>query len=143
MRLEKNFEVDRPTDFASRVASRDETLISLFADSKTEIVESQGNQRTTQTHYNALGREGVATFHFHFLPDGRISFEKICDGNVWQELSGTVSFEKRGKGTQVTLKMVGRTKALVPEFAIRAPMRDQIEQMASSLRACIESAEAD
>jgi hypothetical protein len=141
VRLEKNFEVDRPPEFASRIASRDETLISLFAESKTEIVESEGNRRTTRTHYQALGREGVATFHFHFLPDGRISFEKICDGNVWQELSGNVSFKKRGNGTQVTLKMVGRTKALVPEFAIRAPMRDQIEQMASSLRACIEASE--
>ncbi len=142
MRLEKNFEVDRRPGFASRVASRDETLISLFADAKTEIVEREDNRRTTRTHYRALGREGVATFHFHILPDGRISFEKICDGNVWQELSGTVSFEKRGNGTQVALKMVGRTKALVPEFAIRAPMRDQIEQMASSLRACIEAADA-
>ena len=142
MRLEKNFEVDRPTDLASRIASRDETLISLFADTKTEIVERDGNRRTTRTHYHALGREGIATFHFDFLPDGRISFEKVCDGKVWQELSGTVSFEKRGNGTQVTLRMVGRTKALVPEFAIRAPMRDQIEQMASSLRACIEASEA-
>jgi hypothetical protein len=52
-----------------------------------------------------------------------------------------VLFEKRGAGTQVTLKMVGRTKSLVPEFAIRSPMRDQIEQMASSLRACIEASE--
>ena len=94
MRLEKNFEVDRLPDFASRVASRDETLLSLFADAKTEIVEREGNRRTTRTHYRALGREGVATFHFHSLPDGRISFEKICDGNVWQELSGTVSFKK-------------------------------------------------
>ncbi|MEE8165416.1 MAG: hypothetical protein V3T64_07605 [Myxococcota bacterium] len=42
----------------------------------------------------------------------------------------------------MTLKMVGRTKALIPEFTIRAPMRDQIEQMASSLRACIEATEA-
>jgi hypothetical protein len=141
VRLEKNFEVDRSADFASRVASRDETLIRLFADAKTEVVEREGNRRTTQTHYNALGREGVATFHFYFLPDGHISFEKVCDGKVWQELSGTVSFEKRGSGTQVTLKMVGRTKALVPEFAIRAPMRDQIEQMASSLRTCIVAAE--
>ncbi len=143
MRREKNFEVDRPPDFACRIAARDETLISLFADAKTEIVEREGNRRTTRTHYHALGREGVATFHFHSLPDGRISFEKICDGNVWQELSGTVSFEKRGYGTQVTLKMIGRTKALVPEFAIRVPMRDQIEQMASSLRSCIEAADAD
>ena len=141
MRLEKKFEVDRPPEFTSRIASLDETLLSLFADAKTEIVEREGNRRTTRTHYNALGREGVATFHFHTLPDGRISFEKVCDGNVWQELSGTVPFEKRGGGTQVTLKMVGRTKTLVPEFAIRSPMRDQIEQMASSLRACIEASE--
>ncbi len=142
MRLEKSFEVDRPPDFSSRIASLDETLLSLFADAKTEIVEREGNRRTTRTHYSALGREGVATFHFHSLPDGRISFEKVCDGNVWQELSGTVLFKKRGAGTEVTLKMLGRTKALVPEFAIRSPMRDQIEQMASALRACIEAAEA-
>jgi len=141
LRLEKSFEVDRPPDFASRIAARDETLLSLFANAKTEIIEREGNRRTTQTHYHALGRDGVATFHFHTLPDGRISFEKVCDGNVWQELSGTVSFAKRGSGAQVTLKMVGRTKSLVPEFAIRSPMRDQIEQMASSLRACIESAD--
>ncbi len=143
MRLEKNFEVDRLPNVACRIAARDETLISLFADAKTEIVEREDNRRTTRTHYHALGREGVATFHFHSLPDGRITFEKICDGNVWQELSGTVSFEKRGYGTQVTLKMIGRTKALVPEFAIRVPMRDQIEQMASSLRVCIEAADAE
>ncbi len=143
MRLEKSFEVDRRPDTASRIVSRDETLLSLFADAKTEIGEREGNRRTTQTHYRALGREGVATFHFHSLPDGRISFEKICDGNVWQELSGTVSFEKRGHGTQVTLKMIGRTKALVPEFAIRVPMREQIEQMALSLRMCIEAADAE
>jgi len=141
VRLEKKFEIDRPPEFTSRIASLDETLLSLFADAKTEIVEREGNRRTTRTHYNALGREGVATFHFHSLPDGRISFDKVCDGNVWQELSGTVLFEKRGGGTQVTLKMVGRTKTLVPEFAIRLPMRDQIEQMASSLRACIRAAE--
>jgi hypothetical protein len=142
VRLEKNFEVDRERDFACRIAARDGTLLSLFADAKTELVEREGNRRTTRTHYHALGKEGVATFHFHFLPDGRISFEKVCDGKVWQELSGTVLFEKRGNGTQVTLKMVGRTKTLVPEFAIRAPMREQIEQMASSLRTCIETADA-
>ena len=143
MRLKEIFEVDRKPEFASRIAARDETLISLFDDAKTEIVEREDNRRTTRTHYHVLGKEGVASFHFHVLSDAHISFEKICDGKVWQELSGNLLFEKRGNGTQVTLKMVGRTKALVPEFAIRAPMRDQIEQMASSLRACIESAETD
>ena len=61
MRLEKKFEVDRPPEFASRIASLDETLLSLFADAKTEIVEREGNRRTTQTHYKALGREGVCS----------------------------------------------------------------------------------
>jgi hypothetical protein len=30
--------------------------------------------------------------------------------------------------------MDGRTKALVPEFTIKGAMRDQLEQMAGSLR---------
>jgi hypothetical protein len=143
VRLEKSFEVDRSPEFAARVAARDETLTGLFAAARTEIVERAENRRTTRTHYHALGREGVATFHFHLLPGGRISFEKVCDGKVWQELSGTVSFEKRGRGTQVTLKMTGRTKTLVPELAIRGPMREQIEQMAAALRASIEAAGSD
>ena len=57
MRLEKNFEVDQRPDIACRIAARDETLISLFADSKTEIVDREDNRRTTQTHYRALGRD--------------------------------------------------------------------------------------
>ena len=68
-----------------------------------------------------------------------IEFEKVCDGNVWQELIGAVSFHKNGEGTRVTLQLNGRTKTLVPEFAIRGEMRKQIDQMASSLRACIEA----
>jgi hypothetical protein len=36
--------------------------------------------------------------------------------------------------------MEGRTKSLVPEVAIRGPMRDQIEQMASALRRRLENA---
>jgi len=38
VRLEKSFEVDRPPEVVARIASLDETLLSLFADSKTEIV---------------------------------------------------------------------------------------------------------
>jgi hypothetical protein len=119
--------------------ARDETLLSLFADSKTEIVARDGNRRTTRTHYQALGKAGVATFHFDFLPEGSIEFEKVCDGNVWHELIGVVSIRGHGDGTQVTLRMDGRTKTLVPEFAIRGEMRKQIDQMASALQACIEA----
>ena len=139
MRLEKQFDVNQSADCASRIAIRDETLLSLFPGSTTEIVESGAGRRTTRTHYTALGRSGVATFRFTFLPEGSISFEKVCDGNVWQELSGKVSFRKREDGARVTLQMDGRTKTFVPEFAIRGPMQDQIEQMAAALRTCIEA----
>jgi len=125
----------------SRIATREETLLSLFADATTEIVARDGSRRTTRTRYRALGREGVATFHFDFPPEGTIEFEKVCDGNVWQELIGAVSFHKNGEGTRVTLQLNGRTKTLVPEFAIRGEMRKQIEQMASALQACIEAGE--
>jgi hypothetical protein len=123
----------------SRIATLDETLLGLFSDAKTEIVAREGRRRTTRTHYQALGREGVATFHFDFLPEGTIEFEKVCDGNVWQELVGAVSFRELGEGTRVTLRMDGRTKTFVPEFAIRGEMRKQIDQMASALQACIEA----
>jgi hypothetical protein len=141
MRLEKKFDVEQPADLAARIASQEETLVRLFPDSETEIVERSEARRTTRTRYRALGREGVATFHFSFLPDGTVEFEKVCDGNVWRELSGRVTFESRGSGTRVKLRMDGRTKTLVPELAIRGPMRDQIDQMSDALRECIESGE--
>ena len=137
MRLNRNFDVEQSADVAAKIASSDDTLIRLFADSRTEIVESDGNSRTTRTHYTALGREGVATFHFTFAKDGTVEFEKVCDGNVWRELTGSVSFRKRGVGTRVTLEMQGRTKTLVPEIAIRGPMKEQLDQMSEALQACI------
>ena len=76
--------------------------------------------------YRALGREGEATFHFSFLLDGGMRFEKVCDGRVWRELKGTVSFEERGEKTRVKIAMDGRTKPLVPEFAIRGQMQEQL-----------------
>ena len=139
MRLEKQFDVKQSADCASRIAARDETLLGLFPDSTTEIVASEAGRRTTHTHYTTLGRSGVATFHFTLLPEGSISFEKVCDGNIWQELGGKVSFSQREAGTRVILQMDGLTKTFVPEFAIRGPMQDQIDQMATALRKCIEA----
>jgi hypothetical protein len=141
MRLEKKFVVDRPSDVAAQIAAREQTLVALFPDSETEIIESSETRRTTRTRYRALGREGIATFHFTYLTDGTLEFEKVCDGNVWRALTGRVSFQARGKRTRVTLEMQGRTKAFVPELAIRGPMQQQIEQMSDSLRKCIESEE--
>ena len=138
MHLEKQFEVKRPREEAVAIAARDETLLGLFPDTKTEIVASQGQRRTTRTTYTALGREGSATFHFDFRADGNVDFEKVCDGNVWRELRGTLTFHRRTGSTRVRIEMDGRTKALVPEFTIKGAMRDQIDQMARALRERLE-----
>lgn len=138
MHLEKHFDVACPPEEAARAVASDETLLELFPESRSEIVESDGNLRTLRSHYTALGQEGVATFHFTFHPEGDVEFEKVCDGRVWRSLYGCVRFVRRGSGTRVHLEMDGATKTFVPEIAIRGPLRDQIEKMASALRERIE-----
>ena len=142
MTLERRFDVDCARDTAVEVVAREDTLVGLFPDTKTEVVSNQADRITTRSQYRALGREGVATFHFDFLMDGNVRFEKVCDGNVWRELRGEVLFDERGAGTRVSIRMEGRTKTLVPEFTIKAPMQDQIEAMADALRDCLEAASA-
>ena len=140
MHLEESFDVRRERDVAVAAAATEEAIVTLFSDGKTEIVAREGDRVTARTHYTALGREGEATFHFTFLLDGGVAFEKVCDGKVWKRLSGVVSFEERGSGTRVRIEMDGATKALVPEITIRGPMENQIQQMATALRRRIESA---
>ncbi len=63
-----------------------------------------------------------------------ILFEKVCDGRVWREMHGSVRvLERRGK-TRVRIDLEGRTKGFVPEFTIRGPMQEQLDQMAEGLR---------
>ena len=138
MHLEKQFDVSRPREEAVAIAAREDTLLSLFPDAKTEVIAAKGDRRTTRTTYTALGRAGTATFHFDFRADGNVDFEKVCDGNVWRELRGTLSFHERAGSTRVRIEMDGRTKALVPEFTIKGAMRDQIDQMARALRERLE-----
>jgi hypothetical protein len=141
MRLVKEFEVRKPRDRAVAVVCEDDTLVGLFPGTETEIVATKGGVKTARSRYRALGREGEATFHFRFGEDGGVTFEKVCDGNVWRRLDGTLTFEAAGKGrTLVRIEMEGKTKGLVPEFTIKGPMKDQIEQMAEALRERIESA---
>lgn len=141
MRIEKQFDVKQPRDAVVSAVVQDATLVELFPDQETEIVASKGNRRTTRTRYHALGREGEATFHFCFEDDGRITFEKVCDGRIWRELTGTVSFESRGdERTRVRLELEGRTKALVPEFTVKGQMQGQVEEMAEALRKRIQAA---
>ena len=140
MHLEKEFDVRPAPDAAFRIVAQDETLVTLFPETKTEIVSSRGEQRRLRSHYTALGQPGVATFDFTFVPEAEVRFEKLCDGRVWRELTGRVSFRRRGKKTRVRIEMDGRTKPLVPEFTIRSAMKDQLEQMASALRERLDDA---
>ncbi len=140
MRIAKQFDVDCSRDAAVEVAAREETLLELFPDAKTEIVARDGDRVTMRSRYRALGRDGEATFHFTFLLDGGVRFEKVCDGRVWRELTGAMSFEESGARTRVRIEMDGRTRPLVPEFAIKGAMQEQIDQMATALRERIESA---
>ena len=133
MRLERRFQVRQPREKVIEVLERDETLTGLFPDTDTRVVDRDGDRKTTVSRYRALGREGEATFHFTFLVDGNVRFEKLCDGNVWRSLRGTLTFEERGNGTRISIELDGRTKTLVPEFAIKGPMEEQIDQMMTAL----------
>ena len=136
MEQSRRFEVSRSRDAIVERLCRDETLLELLPQGKTEILESSGDRRTARTHYTALGRSGTVTFHFTFLMDGNIRFEKVCDGNIWRELKGFVDVEEISEGRcEVSIELSGTTKALVPEFTIRGPMEEQIDQMADALEA--------
>jgi len=138
MKTDKEFQVRCDRDHAVAVVAREDTLVSLFPDAETEIIGRSGDRVTARTHYKALGREGAATFHFDYRMDGSVHFEKVCDGNVWKELRGELDFEDTGGGCRVTLELEGRTKGLVPEFTIRGPMKEQLDQMAEALRRKLE-----
>jgi carbon monoxide dehydrogenase subunit G len=134
MNLTKRFRVARPRDEVVERLCCDETLLDLMSRGETEIVESRGDHRTTRTRYTALGREGVATFHFTFMMDGNVRFEKICDGKVWKQLEGRVDVEEVDDAScEVQIELSGRTKALVPELAIKLPMEEQIRDMTAAL----------
>jgi hypothetical protein len=141
MRLVKEFEVRKARKSAVTLVAKDETLVGLFPDADTEIVEKKKGRKTTRSRYKVLGREGEATFHFTFGPEGDVRFSKVCDGRIWKRLDGSLTFEAAGaKKTVVRIEMDGATKALVPEFTIKGPMQEQIEQMAAALRERLEEA---
>ena len=133
MELRKSFRTATSRDDAVERLCSDDTLTSLLP-GDSEIVDSSGDRRTTSTRYTALGREGVATFHFTYLLDGNVRFEKVCDGNIWRRLEGRVAVDEDGDGSVVTIEMLGKTKTLVPELAIKGPLEDQMQTMVDALR---------
>ena len=116
----------------SRFSSASDRVSSAVSDNMCRA--RKGQRKTIESHYTALGREGVATFHFDYEPGGDVSFEKVCDGRIWRELRGAVTLTERKQKTRVRIELEGRTKALIPEFTIRGPMQDQLDQMAKALR---------
>jgi carbon monoxide dehydrogenase subunit G len=133
MQLETSFTVDRTRDEVVDTLFLDETLIALLP-GRSEITDRDGDRKTTSTQFTALGQEGTAVFHFHCLMDGSIRFEKECDGVVWAELRGEVRAEEEARSTRVWMSIEGCTKPMVPEFAIKGPMEDQLLQMSEALR---------
>lgn len=139
MKMERSFTAACSFDAALDALGSEDTLLQLFP-GKTEIVDRAGDRITTRTHYTALGREGTATFHIDYQMDGGLRFEKVCDGNVWKMLEGSVEIEDQGEDCRITLQLEGKTKALVPEFTIKGPMEDQIGEMAEALEVRLGSA---
>ncbi|MCP4006468.1 MAG: hypothetical protein GY725_20005 [bacterium] len=137
MKFEKEFIVRRSAQETFDVLDADDTIAALFPD--TEIVSTEGDTRETLTRFSEMGVSRDIRFLFRRQPDHSISFEKICDGNIWRSLEGGIRVVESGpKLALVQLTMEGSTRALVPEFTIKAPMREQLDQMTKSLRARLE-----
>jgi hypothetical protein len=133
VKLEREFVVALPRQRVASVFDDDSTYGSLFPD--TRVVASRAGVRETVTEWSALGARRDIRFVFRTQADGNLRFEKICDGNVWRSLEGEVRLEPAGpERTRVVLRMEGHTRAFVPELAIRGPMRDQLDLMATALR---------
>jgi len=133
VKLEKEFVVARPRGEVAERFKDDKTLEKLMPD--TSIEHRADGVRETRTPFAALGRSGELRFLFQNLPDGGLRFEKVCDGNVWRSLDGAIRLDEvDARMTRVRISLDGQTRAFVPELTIRAPMRQQIEQMALALR---------
>lgn len=137
MQVEKTFRVATPRDEVVERLCDDTTLLSLLP-GNTEIIESDGDRRTTRTTYAALGSEGTATFNFTYLMDGNVRFEKVCDGKIWKRLTGSVNVDEDGSGAKVFIEMEGTTKAFVPELAIKIPLDEQMKSMTAALRGALQ-----
>jgi hypothetical protein len=139
MKFENEFVVRRPLESCSGVLASDATITSLFPD--TEILSNSGGVRETQTRVSALGAETTVRFKFKSRPDGGMRFEKICDGKIWRSLEGNISLARvNDTTTRVVIALDGSTRALVPEFTIKGPMKEQLQQMTRALRARMDQA---
>jgi len=137
VKFDSEFVVRRAPAEVAEILASDATVTQLFPD--TEIVSSRNGERETRTRISALGAETTVRFVFRGADDGGLRFEKICDGRVWRSLEGAIRLlPVNDATTRVQIAMEGTTRALVPEFTIRAPMKDQLQQMTRALRERLE-----
>jgi carbon monoxide dehydrogenase subunit G len=137
MKLQKEFVVDRPRAQVAAAIDNERTLEKLLPG--TRIESRVDGVRETFTPFSSLGSSREIRFLFQTLPDGNVRFEKVCDGNIWRFLEGHIRLDAIDERmTTVQLAMEGQTRGFVPEITIRAPMREQIEQMSKALRAELE-----
>ena len=133
MKLEKEFAVSRPKSDVVGALADDDVLAKIFPGTRVE--HRAGGVRETFTPFKALGQSREIHFFWMTLPDGSLRFEKECNGNVWRSLEGKIAVDEVDDSmTSVRLTMEGSTRAFVPELTIRQPLREQIEDMAKSLR---------
>jgi len=138
VKLHKEFVVARPREPLAAALDDDQMLEKLFPG--TRIETRVDGVRETFTPFQALGQSREVHMLFQTLPDGNLRFEKVCDGNIWRFLEGKIELEDDAGTTTVRISMEGQTRSFVPEITIRVPMREQIEQMAKSLRAELDRA---
>jgi len=137
VKFDSEFVVRRGQAEVAEILGSDATVTQLFPD--TEIVSSRNGERETRTRVSALGAETTVRFVFRDAPDGGLRFEKICDGRVWRSLEGAIRLlSVNDVTTRVQIAMEGTTRALVPVFTIRTPMKDQLQQMTRALRERLE-----
>lgn len=139
MKIERKFSVAASHEQVREVLADEATLLGLFPEAETEVIERGDERITLHARFRALGRDNEVTFHFSWDDAGDVAFEKVCDGNVWKQLRGGVTASEGASGTRLRIHMDGRTKTFVPEITIKIPMEMQLDEMASALRARLES----
>lgn len=133
MRVTKEFFVERERGEIQSLLDEDLTFESLFPGMR--VAKRDGPHREIAAPNPTPGTDRLIRFRFETLPNGNLRFEKVCDGNVWRSLAGAIELERSGRAqTRVMLRLEGKTRSLVPELAIRLPMREHVDQMTESLR---------
>ena len=133
MKLHTEFAVALARERVLPLLSRPSTLEKLFPGTRVQTRARGVLEATTPIQRFGAARE--LRILIQPLADGALRFEKVCDGNVWRFLDGRVTVEAVDDAMSIVrIAVEGQTKSFVPELTIRAPLREQLEQIAKLLR---------